>query len=102
MLRKCPSKDRQHGSRIVSGQQGMPAVSTLISNSYIAMQGLTEARISIIRMISKINIGWTYLEATVFNFLSATGSFSRTAEGVLIACGFLVIFAAVLTLFLYK
>ncbi|XP_060104636.1 transmembrane glycoprotein NMB isoform X2 [Heteronotia binoei] len=30
------------------------------------------------------------------------GPFSRTAEGVLIACGFLVVLAAVLTFFLYK
>uniref|UniRef100_A0A8D2JDQ7 Glycoprotein nmb n=1 Tax=Varanus komodoensis TaxID=61221 RepID=A0A8D2JDQ7_VARKO len=30
------------------------------------------------------------------------GPFSRTAEGVLIACGFLVVFAVALTFFLYK
>ncbi|XP_053122125.1 transmembrane glycoprotein NMB isoform X7 [Hemicordylus capensis] len=42
------------------------------------------------------------LTSTLVSINGAAGSFSRTAEGVLIACGFLVIVAVVLTLFLYK
>lgn len=42
------------------------------------------------------------LTSTLVSINGVSGSFSRTAEGVLIACGFLVIVAAVLTLFLYK
>ncbi|XP_054847429.1 transmembrane glycoprotein NMB [Eublepharis macularius] len=42
------------------------------------------------------------LTSTLISISGAAGSFSRTAEGVLISCGFLVVFAAVLTFFLYK
>uniref|UniRef100_A0A803SKP5 Glycoprotein nmb n=1 Tax=Anolis carolinensis TaxID=28377 RepID=A0A803SKP5_ANOCA len=42
------------------------------------------------------------LTSTLVSIGGAGGSFSRTAEGVLIACGFLVVFAVCLTFFLYK
>ncbi|KAF7237752.1 Protein QNR-71 [Varanus komodoensis] len=42
------------------------------------------------------------LTSTLISISGAPGPFSRTAEGVLIACGFLVVFAVALTFFLYK
>ncbi|KAH0627393.1 hypothetical protein JD844_003028 [Phrynosoma platyrhinos] len=42
------------------------------------------------------------LTSTLISISGAGGSFSRTAEGVLIACGFLVVVAVSLTFFLYK
>ncbi|XP_077159388.1 transmembrane glycoprotein NMB isoform X2 [Paroedura picta] len=50
-----------------------------------------------------ITLGDATSLAFTSTLISISGaSFSRTAEGVLIACGFLVVFAAVLTFFLYK
>ncbi|XP_042332951.1 transmembrane glycoprotein NMB isoform X2 [Sceloporus undulatus] len=42
------------------------------------------------------------LTSTLISISGAGGSFSRTAEGVLIACAFLVVVAVSLTFFLYK
>ncbi|XP_053266173.1 transmembrane glycoprotein NMB [Podarcis raffonei] len=42
------------------------------------------------------------LTSTLISISGAAASFSRTAEGVLLACGFLVVFVAVATFFLYK
>ncbi|XP_062979896.1 transmembrane glycoprotein NMB isoform X2 [Elgaria multicarinata webbii] len=42
------------------------------------------------------------LTSTLISINGDPGPFSRTAEGVLIACGFVVVFAVALTFFLYK
>ncbi|XP_061442939.1 transmembrane glycoprotein NMB isoform X2 [Rhineura floridana] len=42
------------------------------------------------------------LTSTLVSIIGVAGPFSRTAEGVLITCGFLVVFAVVVIFFLYK
>ncbi|KAM6451484.1 transmembrane glycoprotein NMB [Liasis olivaceus] len=42
------------------------------------------------------------LTSTLISINGAEASFSRTAEGILVTCGFLVVFAVFLTFFLYK